>query len=58
MEMHKQSTQFDPIQYISKKHYKNQKGGAQKSHKAMTHAKRVAGKLLRHSVFVSTIDPV
>ena len=24
------STQFDPSQYISKKHYKYQKGGAQK----------------------------
>ena len=30
MQMHKQSTQFDPSQYISKKHYKYQKGGAQK----------------------------
>ena len=30
MQMHKQSTQFDPSQYISKKHYRYQKGGAQK----------------------------
>ena len=26
--MHKQSTQFDLSQYVSKKHYKYQKGGA------------------------------
>ena len=29
--MHKQNTQFDPRQYISKKHYRYQKGGAQKN---------------------------
>lgn len=28
--MHKQSTQIHPSQYISKKQYKNQKGGTQK----------------------------
>ena len=30
MQMHKQSSQFDPSQYISKKHYKYKKGGAEK----------------------------
>ena len=30
MQLLKQSTQFGPSQYISKKHYKYQKGGAQK----------------------------
>ena len=50
MQMHKQSTQFNPSQYqyiYKKKPTTNIKKVAhKKGHKALTHAKRVAGQLL------------
>ena len=45
MQMHKQSTQFDPCQSISTKHYKYT--NIKKATKQW-HAMNVAGKLLRH----------
>ena len=39
------STQFDPSQYISKKHYKYQKGGAQKRPQSNDTCKGVACKI-------------
>ena len=45
MQMHKQYTQFDPSQYISKKHYKYQKGGAQKRPQSNDTCKGVACKI-------------
>ena len=46
--MHKQSTQFDPSQYISKNTTNIKKVAHKKGHKAMTHAKELHVKLLRH----------
>ena len=45
MQMQKQSTQFDPSQYISKKHYKYKKGGAQKRPQSNDTCKGVACKI-------------
>ena len=45
MQMHKQSTQFDPSQYISKKHCKYKKGGAQKRPQSYDTCKGVACKI-------------
>ena len=43
--MHMQYTRFDPSQCMSKKHFNKHKKG----HAAMTHAKKVACKFVRHS---------
>lgn len=46
--MHKQSTGFDPSQYITKSTTNSKQVAHEKGHKAMTPGKKVARKLLRH----------